>query len=179
MTTTTYELPVLKIASPCTADWEEMTGDERVRFCGHCEKHVYNLTVMDPREVHELIERTEGKFCGRLYQRADGTALATDCPVGLARMKRLWLRTLAVATTVAVAVIAATWNTVGHTTTPATPSTPTQPLASRIRAWFSPPSSGSGMVMRDVCTGMIALPTPIGLPSTIENRPPSPSLPNE
>jgi len=27
------ELENLKIASPCTADWESMKGDDRSRFC--------------------------------------------------------------------------------------------------------------------------------------------------
>lgn len=65
-----------------------MDGDERVRFCHQCQKNVYNLTVMDEVEVRALVERTEGKFCGRLYQRTDGTALTADCPVGLRRVAR-------------------------------------------------------------------------------------------
>src|SRR5262245_30602687 len=36
----------LRIASPCSADWDEMTGDDRVRFCGRCRKNVYNLSEM-------------------------------------------------------------------------------------------------------------------------------------
>src|SRR5579862_5731482 len=37
-------LPLLErvsVAAPCPADWESMTGDERSRFCGQCQKHVY------------------------------------------------------------------------------------------------------------------------------------------
>lgn len=82
-------LPVLdelKIASPCSASWADMVGDERRRFCGSCEKNVYDLTVMTPVEIVDLIERTEGKFCGRLYQRRDGRVLTDDCPVGVRRL---------------------------------------------------------------------------------------------
>lgn len=72
----------LDVASPCKASWNAMLGDERARFCGHCEKHVYNIAAMTSDDVGELIRRTEGEFCGRLYRRRDGTVLTADCPVG-------------------------------------------------------------------------------------------------
>lgn len=75
-----------QLASPCDMSWEAMQGDTQHRFCGKCEKHVYNLVEMDPEEIVALIERTEGRFCGRLYQRPDGTLLTGDCPVGVARL---------------------------------------------------------------------------------------------
>ena len=28
----------IQIAKPCPANWDAMTGDERVRFCGKCAK---------------------------------------------------------------------------------------------------------------------------------------------
>ena len=41
------KLPILdniRVATPCSADWNAMTGDDRVRACGSCKKHVYNLS---------------------------------------------------------------------------------------------------------------------------------------
>ncbi|MBV9957368.1 MAG: hypothetical protein JO360_03070 [Acidobacteria bacterium] len=81
-------LDQVKVAAPCTADWESMLGDERRRFCGQCEKNVYNLSAMTRREAEELINRTEGRLCVRFYRRADGTVLTQDCPVGLLALKR-------------------------------------------------------------------------------------------
>ncbi len=78
----------VKIASPCTADWEGMVGDARRRFCGQCELNVYNLSDMTRREAEDLITRTEGRLCVRFYRRADGTILTKDCPVGLRALKR-------------------------------------------------------------------------------------------
>jgi hypothetical protein len=72
----------LEIASPCPASWNAMEGDERARFCATCEKHVYNIAAMTNPEVISLIERTEGRFCARIYRRRDGTVLTGDCPVG-------------------------------------------------------------------------------------------------
>ncbi|MDB4998841.1 MAG: hypothetical protein JWM74_6273 [Myxococcaceae bacterium] len=91
-------LPVLdtmKIASPCTASWDEMKGDDRVRFCGGCEKNVYNLSAMAREEAESLLRAKEGNLCARLYRRADGTVLTADCPVGAKRVRR---RRLALAT---------------------------------------------------------------------------------
>lgn len=70
------------VASPCHADWDAMVGDARVRFCGHCEKNVYNLSAMPRAEAIQLIEDTEGERCIRMMRRADGTVLSSDCPVG-------------------------------------------------------------------------------------------------
>ena len=40
----------LTIASPCTASWDDMEGDDKVRFCGECELNVYNLSAMTEGE---------------------------------------------------------------------------------------------------------------------------------
>jgi hypothetical protein len=65
-----------------------MTGDERVRHCALCSLNVYNFSEMTRDEIRELIVRTEGRVCGRLYRRADGTMLTRDCPTGLRALRR-------------------------------------------------------------------------------------------
>lgn len=32
----------IKIASPCSANWDEMVGSERQRYCGECKLNVYS-----------------------------------------------------------------------------------------------------------------------------------------
>jgi hypothetical protein len=84
-------LPLLdqvQIAAPCHADWDEMVGDDRVRFCGQCEKNVYNLSSMPREEAEAFLVEREGKVCVRLYKRHDGTVLTADCPVGVRRRRR-------------------------------------------------------------------------------------------
>ena len=76
-------LDQIKIASPCTADWDRMEGTDRVRFCGECKKNVFNLSAMTRREAEALLQETNGNLCTRLYRRADGRVLTEDCPVGL------------------------------------------------------------------------------------------------
>lgn len=78
----------LKVASPCSADWDSMYGDDRVRFCGSCQLNVYNLSGMTRAEAERLIAAKEGRLCVRYYQRKDGTILTKDCPVGLAAVRR-------------------------------------------------------------------------------------------
>jgi hypothetical protein len=78
----------VRVASPCDAPWEEMTGDERVRFCASCGKNVYNLSALPRAEAERLLAEHEGSICIRLYRRADETVISADCPVGL-RKKRV------------------------------------------------------------------------------------------
>ncbi len=78
----------IRIASPCSADWNEMIGNERQRFCGACKLNVYNLSGMSKREAENLILQSEGRLCVRFYRRADGTVLTKDCPVGWQAIKR-------------------------------------------------------------------------------------------
>jgi hypothetical protein len=78
----------LKIASPCSANWDEMYGDDRMRFCGECKLSVYNLSGMTKYDAENLLTNSEGRLCVRYYKRADGTIITSDCPVGWARVKQ-------------------------------------------------------------------------------------------
>lgn len=78
----------IRIAEPCRADWNLMEGDDRARFCQTCAKNVYNLSAMTKEEAEQLITEKEGKLCARFYQRADGTILTGNCPVGVRTARR-------------------------------------------------------------------------------------------
>lgn len=78
----------VRVAAPCPADWGEMRGDERVRFCDRCNLNVYNLSAMTRREAERLVLAREGRLCVRFYRRADQTVLTRNCPVGLRALKR-------------------------------------------------------------------------------------------
>jgi hypothetical protein len=64
-----------------------MAGNERVRFCGQCQRHVYNLSEMARTEAEALVAEKEGRLCVRFYRRPDGTMLTRNCqaPAGLHR----------------------------------------------------------------------------------------------
>lgn len=78
----------VRVASPCTASWETMTGNDRVRFCHACHLNVYSLSAMGRVGALRLIASQEGRFCVRFFRRSDGTVLTADCLVGVAAMKR-------------------------------------------------------------------------------------------
>jgi hypothetical protein len=88
-------LPVLDdihVASPCTADWNRMTGDDRSRRCAQCRLTVYNLSGMTRDQAEALIVERNGDLCVRYFQRRDGTILLADCGVGASRRaRRRWL----------------------------------------------------------------------------------------
>lgn len=72
---------LIKIARPCKVSWDSMSGGATVRFCGYCDKHVYNASEMTQAELTRLISHTEGRVCLKLYKRQDGTVVTKDCPV--------------------------------------------------------------------------------------------------
>jgi hypothetical protein len=78
----------VRIASPCPADWAQMAGDDRVRYCSDCKLNVYNLSAMTRAEAERLLAAHEGRICVRFYRRKDGTILTENCPVGLGAIKR-------------------------------------------------------------------------------------------
>jgi TonB family protein len=75
----------IEIAKPCHANWEDMTGDERVRACQLCHLNVYNISTMTENEAESfLLERLqEDRVCITLYRRSDGTIITDNCPRGL------------------------------------------------------------------------------------------------
>jgi hypothetical protein len=78
----------LRIAAPCPAGWDAMAGDDRVRHCSLCSLNVYNFGEMTSDEVRDVLAKTEGRVCARLYQRADGSVITRDCPTGLRALRR-------------------------------------------------------------------------------------------
>ena len=50
----------VRVASPCSAKWDDMVGDERERFCLSCDKQVFNISAMARAEApsHSFVLRT-------------------------------------------------------------------------------------------------------------------------
>jgi hypothetical protein len=87
-------LEQVRVASPCSAAWEEMHGDDRVRFCAECQLNVYNLSAMSVPEAAAQVREKEGRVCVRFYARKDGTILVENCPVGFRAVRRVLLAQL-------------------------------------------------------------------------------------
>lgn len=95
-----HPLDRVRVASPCKADWDQMIGSGRMRFCGQCNLNVYNLSGMTRDEAESLIARHEGRLCIRFYRRHDGSIITQDCPVGLRAVRETvsyWTRAIGAA----------------------------------------------------------------------------------
>jgi hypothetical protein len=104
-------LPILdqiNVASPCHVNWDDMTGDDRARFCSQCKLNVYDLSAMSRDEATAFVSGREGRTCVRYYRRHDGTILTRDCPVGLRAGRKRLTRAVAALAGVLVALIGGT-----------------------------------------------------------------------
>jgi hypothetical protein len=81
-------LDSLTIATPCPASWDDMDGDDRVRYCSLCQQSVHDVSAMTRAEATALIQQTKGRLCLRLFRRSDGKVMTRDCPVGVLRAAR-------------------------------------------------------------------------------------------
>src|SRR5687768_13976127 len=105
MTKPSISLDLVQVASPCHVSWNEMTGDDRQRFCRQCNLHVYDLSDMPRDEAESFIAKASGRTCVRLFRRADGTVLTRDCPVGLRAMRQRFVRAAAALAGIIVALL--------------------------------------------------------------------------
>jgi hypothetical protein len=94
------------VAAPCDAGWENMVGNERVRFCAKCSLNVYNLSGMTKGEAERLVVQAEGRLCVRFYRRTDGTILTKNCPVGLRALRKRAARVATAAASAALSFFA-------------------------------------------------------------------------
>jgi hypothetical protein len=94
------------VAAPCKFGWDNMRGDEKVRFCPGCSQNVYNVSEMTEKEAIKFASSDEGlAACIRLYRRTDGTLITKDCPVGLRELRNIWKRHRQVASAILLTLI--------------------------------------------------------------------------
>jgi hypothetical protein len=69
----------MTIQNPCSMDWSAMRGNERARHCESCGKRVYDLTAISSDEAATVLREQDGEICARVFERADGTLVISDC----------------------------------------------------------------------------------------------------
>jgi hypothetical protein len=97
------------IPTLCPIDWDEMSGDDRKRYCKTCGKHVYDLTAMSPDEIVSVlapVREQGGELCGRVYRRPDGGLTAPERPPVRAARKH---RQLSIRSLMALIAAFAAW----------------------------------------------------------------------
>lgn len=55
----------IRIPRPCHENWENMTAQERGRFCGVCQTTVVDFSKMTDKEMLDYFSNTGQKICGR------------------------------------------------------------------------------------------------------------------
>jgi hypothetical protein len=68
-------LDSIDVKSPCSESWDEMTGNDRLRFCARCATSIHNISAMTPAEAEKLIKKSEGKLCIRIEKSPDGKSI--------------------------------------------------------------------------------------------------------
>ncbi len=56
----------IQIPKPCSVEYDLLPGNETKRFCGSCEKHVYDFRDKDETYLNQIFQET-GKVCGIYY----------------------------------------------------------------------------------------------------------------
>jgi len=74
------KLDQLQVVSPCSTDWDRMSGDEKKRFCSGCNKFVYDFSQMTRRQVEAIVSINRGRMCARITRRPDGSLLTMETP---------------------------------------------------------------------------------------------------
>ena len=67
-------LSTLRVAEPCHADWDAMSGDSRARHCERCRLQVIDLSELSRAEAEHVLVRggPGGRLCVRYTQDAAG-----------------------------------------------------------------------------------------------------------
>jgi len=77
MATRSLHLPiVIDILEPCSEAWDSLLGDERVRHCERCTKHVHNLSELTEDEIVDVVSREH--VCISLQIDAGGALVSAD-----------------------------------------------------------------------------------------------------
>lgn len=68
----------ISIPKPCAEPWDNMHGSDLKRFCGSCQKDVFNLSSMSRRKANRLIRKSGGRICVRYARLPNGKMVTTD-----------------------------------------------------------------------------------------------------
>ncbi|NHZ63379.1 hypothetical protein [Massilia genomosp. 1] len=177
-------LHLVEIPVPCSASWDGMTGDHRVRHCKGCDKNVFNLSAMPAVEGAALIaENLNGDLCVRMDKRQDGSVVSSDSADSVrAGARQPWRRLPGLAGAAVLALSAAGCSTgdvqpvtpvsAGATVTPEPPTTELlgAARASEAAAAVVAPASSPGKGTRQ-CESDARLQQLIGKPQAGHSMP--------
>ena len=77
----------VKVENPCSKEWEQMLGNDRIRICEHCAKNVTNLSAITRKEALRVVNASNGEICIRYINDP-----ATNRPIFADRMHQITRR---------------------------------------------------------------------------------------
>jgi hypothetical protein len=80
----------ITILAPCPVDWDRMSGDDHLRYCTVCGKHVHDFAKMTSAKTSSLLDEPDGDVCGRLSYLVDGGLVTADCTFAAEPAKIPW-----------------------------------------------------------------------------------------
>lgn len=83
------KLAKLNVAQPCSASWQEMTGNEQKRFCSHCNKHVFDFSRMTRQQIEAVTAVNQGNLCARITRNEDGSMVMLEPSLPVYASRRL------------------------------------------------------------------------------------------
>ncbi|WP_338790609.1 carboxypeptidase-like regulatory domain-containing protein [Bernardetia sp. MNP-M8] len=81
----------IQIPQPCHENWNEMSPQQKGRFCGSCQKVVIDFTTMSDSEIVNHFKNYKGNTCGRFYDTQLNTNLVSLKP----QKSSFWSRLIA------------------------------------------------------------------------------------
>jgi hypothetical protein len=86
------------VKAPCSQDWNDMVGDDKVRLCSQCNLNVHNVSAMTDVEAAVVLKRRQAeRVCVYAYQRPDGSVITDNCPTQLRKYRKKLRTTIAAA----------------------------------------------------------------------------------
>jgi hypothetical protein len=95
-----------KMVTACPFSWTDESVKERFRYCGNCQKAIYQLDGLEIEQAEALILKRENRDKFVLYERPDGKFMTSDCPVAQKRRMQIVGLVAGVCVCVAAAVAA-------------------------------------------------------------------------
>lgn len=60
-----FRKSLFTVKSPCSQAWDEMKGNDKVRFCEHCALEVNNISTMRRKDAVRMVRESDGRICIR------------------------------------------------------------------------------------------------------------------
>lgn len=149
----------VEVKSPCSEDWNKMSGTDKVRFCSHCATSVSNLSEMTRKQATRLVRASGGKLCIRYI--ADPR---TRRPMFAEQLLQITRRAPGVAAGVMSASIALSSHAYGQESSPV-PTTP--PAVERTLAEKELPTEKTATAKVGRITGTVADPAGAVVPGAV------------